>query len=282
MVESPPRRDNRPTTPAEWYDEELYKLQRERSDIIQDASSKTSQLFPHLECQVQLRMKIAADYRDLQLNNVYNHYKSEVQQAWNEFERGKRRLQSAMLDISADRRKRIDSLRHSNTSAAVAAAVFMSAAATSSSIIKKRRRGRNSSSGHHNSNSNNANLLAAKLSSASMNMGLTNLSQNAMNPKNAQKTTAASVAKSHPFISSLEAQGLVRVALTPDEVNSDLEGILLGAANKKNKSEKTDKNEKTDKTEKPEKTEKSIKHSNNKLSSNPNKDNAKESPAVAT
>lgn len=261
MTESP-RREQRPTTPAEWYDEELYKLQRERSDIIQDASRKTSQLFPHLECQVQLRMKIAADYRDLQLNNVYNHYKSEVQQAWNEFERGKRRLQSAMLDVAADRRKRIESLRHSNTSTAVAAAaVFMSAATTSSSIMKKRR-GRNTNS-HHNSNSNNANLLAAKLSSASMNMGLTNLSQNAMTPKTPQKVTTASVAKSHPFISSLEAQGLVRVVLTPDEVNSDLERILLGAANK-SKAEKADKNEKA------EKTEKNIEHSNNhKLSNNP-------------
>lgn len=155
----------------EWYEEELKKLEKDREKILADAGRKISEMFPHLECQIKLRLKTAMDYRDLQLKNAHNHYKIEVQQACNEFERGKRRLQSAMLDIAAERRRRLEVTRNG-------------------AISKKRRRGRTST---------NDRFRSSKPS-----------------------------IKSQPFITSLEAQGLVRIALTPDEVNADLEGILQG------------------------------------------------------
>lgn len=162
----------------EWYSEELQRLESEREEILSDAKLKTSSVFGHLEHLVKIRMKIACDYRDMQLKNMYNRYNSEVKLAWNEFQKGKQLLQCNMLQSSCARRKRLESHLRENYNP---------------TIKKKSRRGR--------------------LSNACIRSGKT--------------------------IEKLELQGLVRVALTPDEVNADIDGILnsgCGGLVKKNNS----------------------------------------------
>lgn len=172
------------------YAAQLKQLHDERAKLLTDAKRRVSRYFSHLGCQVELRMKIATEYRDMQLRNVRHNFDIEVQQAWNEFERGKRRLHSAMLDVSAERRKRVDGLR------------------TAAPGVRKKRRGRGASAA--------AAAAAAAQAAAVMVQGW---------GSGAERSRAA-VRRNEPFVMSLEEQGWVRVALTPDEVNMDLEHIL--------------------------------------------------------
>lgn len=158
---------------------ELKTLELERADILQDVDRAESKLFRDLECQVKLRMKNAGGHRDLQLQNCHGHFRTDVQQARNEFTRGKRRLQSGMLDMAAERRRRLDALRLSGAT-------------------KRRRRTR----------------------------AFERARVRALERGRARGVVGAS--KAEPFVNGLERQGLVRVALTPDEVNADLEQILRG------------------------------------------------------
>lgn len=185
----------------EWYAAELSSLQREREKLLADAGRKSSSIFNQLDRHVKRRMKIAADYRDLQLRNVFNHYKIDVQQAWNEFERGKKRLQSSILDISTERRRRLHppTAGSTGTSGSAAGAHYPFASA---SFSKKRRRHHHHHHYHHHHQS-----------------------------RQQQRVMMMMMMKGSPldpFVASLEGQGLVRVALTPDEVNADLAGILRG------------------------------------------------------
>lgn len=179
----------------EWYATELSSLQEEREKLLADAGKKTSNIFNQLDRHVKRRMKIAADYRDLQLRNVYNHYKIDVQQAWNEFDRGKKRLQSSILDISTERRRRLHPPSSSSAGAPGSSSVANYPFASSLGIPKKRRRHH-----HHHSRQQQRMMMMMMMKGAPLD----------------------------PFVASLEGQGLVRVALTPDEVNADLAGILRG------------------------------------------------------
>lgn len=174
MVARSPQNDS-----VENYGEELRKLEAERDEIIADAGRAVSKVFGHLERQKQRRIKIASDFRDVQLKNLYKQYRAEIQQAADELTRGKRQLQSAMLDIAAEKRQRIDSvLRQANAMPLPAA------------ISRKRRRGKN---------------------------GL---------GERVRGTGRAGFKRVDSFIDTLENQGLFRIALTPDEVNVDLQMIL--------------------------------------------------------
>lgn len=184
----------------ERYADQLKRLEHDREQILKDVSYQTSRLFPHLECQVRLRTKIAENYRDMQLKNAYYHYKSEVEQAWNEFERGKHRLLSTMLDMSTERRRRLDGIRQ------LAATTALMNNVNSPMILKKRRRG---SRNNHIVDNGNGPIDCIIHSSKRL------------------------LAKPQHFINSLEGQGLVRVALTPDEVNADLEVIFRDAVSVK-------------------------------------------------
>lgn len=160
--------------------EELEKLEAERDEIIADIKRPISKVFRHLEIQKQRRLKIATDFRDIELQNLYNQYRADIQQASDEFTRGKRQLQSAMLGMSTERRQRIDSvIRHSSALASV------------SGLPRRRKRGKNGNTQHDRFG--RIRLCAEKESG---------------------------------FITALENQGLVRIALTPDEVNTDLQLIL--------------------------------------------------------
>lgn len=150
-------------------DEELRVLQKEREQILAAAEMDSSPMFQDLEKQVKNRFKLAAEYRDLQLANLRSDFKVELQQARNEFQRGKRALLSEILSISVDRRRRLDALR-------------------SSSVAKKKKRSRSVP----------------------------------------DKQPKFRPPQKHTFLASLERQGMVRVALTPDEVNNDLAVILQG------------------------------------------------------
>lgn len=144
-------------------------LRKERGEIIAAVQLECSTLFSDIDELEKRRLKQAGDQRDLQLANLRADFEVEVQQAWNEFERGKRALRSEILASSVERRRRLEAIR-------------------TGAVAKKKRRGR---------------------SGVERSFRL----------------------KSHvrqPFLCELERQGMVRVALTPDEVNNDLAIILNG------------------------------------------------------
>lgn len=178
------------------YGEELRKLKAERVEILGDMKRPVSKVFTQLEAQKRSRLRNARDFRDIQLKNLYNQYHADMKQVTDEFTRGKRQLRSAMLGVAADGRQRLDSvMRHST------------ALASASGVPRRRRRakpGIGIGSGIGIGGSPGISGGGGALGRG--------------------RTGAGKAAGS--FIAALEHQGLVRVALTPDEVNVDLQRIL--------------------------------------------------------
>lgn len=162
--------------------DELHQLAKEREDILKSTFHDSCPIFRDHQIHIKRRIRIAADYRDLQLANLKADLDVEVQQAWNEFERAKRVLRAEMLAVSVDRRRRLDSIR-------------------TSTIVKKKKKGKT------------FNTLPDRVTKF-------------------RKETR------HPFLASLERQGMVRVSLTPDEVNNDLACILGAMDSVKNPSQR--------------------------------------------
>lgn len=153
------------------FQDEMVKLQAERDCIIADASRAECKRFLHIECELQLHMKVAANNCHLKIADMRDHYLADIQQANDQFQLAKRRLQCTMLDNNSPyERLRSDSLQNPG-------------------VTKWRRRGR---------------------TSAFYRQHLTDALQNEM------------------AIFSLEQQRVLRVALTPDEVNADFQSILRG------------------------------------------------------
>ena len=95
--------------------DDLNQLAKEREDILKSTFHDNCPIFRDHQTHIKRRLRIAADYRDLQLANLKADLDVEVQQAWNEFEKAKRVLRAEMLAVSVDRRRRIDAIRASST-----------------------------------------------------------------------------------------------------------------------------------------------------------------------
>ncbi|KAI0559277.1 hypothetical protein FGB62_160g016 [Gracilaria domingensis] len=90
---------------------DLQSLRREREEIKAAFNATSSPLFDKLLTLCLKRLQIAADHRALQLENLRANFHLQVQQAYNEFECGKRRLRRKMLKVNMDRRRRLDAMK---------------------------------------------------------------------------------------------------------------------------------------------------------------------------
>lgn len=96
--------------------DELANILKEREDIMARAERACSPEFADLTDTVRKRLQSAADLRDYQLANLRADFDVEREQAWNEFQRGKKELRNDILNVAVDRRRRIDTVRASGKS----------------------------------------------------------------------------------------------------------------------------------------------------------------------
>lgn len=164
--------------------EQIEILEETRKNIWLDHNRGKSILFAHVEARKKQCLKEARKYRDLQLNDVYNHFRVDVEEATNELKRGKRQLQTAMLDVAVNRRQRLKQhIGHQSTEHDTLL----------SGVSRRRRR---------------------------------QLGRSGIPISGVEKDCVKDGLTKNSFLKSLERQGIVRIGLTPDEVNYDLEIIL--------------------------------------------------------
>lgn len=163
---------------------------KEREQIMSYARREFPPQLSDLVETVKKRLQRASDYRDFQLANLRAQTLVEHKRAWNEFEEGKTALRHNMLTLAVERRRRLEALRPSGTSPA-----------------------------HPTSPQTHPNhpILAAVAKKKKRRLGASD-----------RVAKRARVSAPAPLLHALETQGLVRIGLSPDEVNTDVALMLHG------------------------------------------------------